>query len=69
MPEHAESNASADVLVDVEEPLLGSSDDFAEKEGHCQHRSAPGLCSCSLQPAGVLQGRTMGVQLTQQRYV
>lgn len=43
MPDHAESNASADALVDVEEPLLrNSSDDltgdFAEKEGHGQHR-------------------------------
>ena len=44
MPDHAESTASADALVDVEEPLLrASSDDltsdFAEKEGHGQHRS------------------------------
>lgn len=43
MPDHAESTASADALVDVEEPLLrNSSDDltgdFAEKEGHGQHR-------------------------------
>lgn len=43
MPEHAESNASADALVDVEEPLLVGSDDLAEKEGHCQHRSVPRL--------------------------
>lgn len=41
MPDHAESNGSADALVDVEEPLLIGSDDPFEKEGHCQHRSGP----------------------------
>jgi hypothetical protein len=38
MAEHLESNALTDALVDVEEPLLGASDDFLEKEGHGQHR-------------------------------
>jgi hypothetical protein len=44
MSGHADSSASTDALVDVEEPLLGDADDFLEKEGHGQHRSVQHRC-------------------------